>query len=243
MKTFLGSFIVVLIILSGSVNIKAQTEEEQQKEKLHTFNLYIINGYALSYNFLTEKNYLLRAQLDISTNGSNSDTESKTSYMYLYSDDNKSEGNSDFKSNYFNVAFSVHFIYPVFKSKLGEAYIGAGPKFSYSNSSSRASSNYKSYYPDTTSIPEEYKYESHILNHSYNLGITAVLGIKAYLTKNIGLFAETHITGGRNWSDGENENKNFDNDGNNTSSTKSNSESNGWFYEAQFVRLGISISI
>jgi hypothetical protein len=69
-----------------------------------------------------------------------------------------------------------------------------------------------------------------------------LLGVKGIITENISLFVEANIKGGGRWQNSEGEYSNTDPSGYQYKNTYS-SDGSGWFYEAQFIRLGVSISL
>lgn len=242
MKTFAGSFLVISFFIIGFASVSSsQTDEKVSKENLNTFNIYFINGYALSYNYYTTEKFYLRAQLDFSTNGENIDTDGENIMEYTNSKEKQTRSDEN-KSDYLSVAISTQIIYPFYNSEYGQAYFGIGPKISYTNNSYKTDSDGKSYYPDTTSTPNIFSNSNKNSSTSYDVGINLLLGLKAYITDNISLFAETHFTGGRRWAETE---WNYTNVYNAIDSSKNTNESdgNGWFYEATFIRLGVSVSL
>ena len=234
MKTF-KALTVIFLFLNFFTNNSLAQDEVKSEEPKNTFNFYFINGYAISYNFYEAHSYYLRAGLDISTSKEdiNSDGES-IQYPSAYESSTTESSNN----SYFSIGASVQIIFPVYVTKYGNIYVGTGPVFT---SSTR---NYKSSrtqtYSDPTSLP--YSYTNITDEQNYDVAAIVLVGVEGILTENISLFVEANIKGGGRWQSSETEYSNSDPNGYQYKNTY-NSDGNGWFYEAQFIRLGVSISL
>ncbi len=240
MKTVSEFLLVFLLAVIYNIPTFAQTDNIKSQKDLNTFNLYFINGYAISYNYYTTDEFLLRAHLDLSVSGNNLDkTSSQLNYYPTGSNNYKSSGSTDQKS--FNVSVSTHLIYPVYSSRFGQAYIGAGPIFGYSVQSISQNSESENIPFDTTFSTYSFKEKRESTNKNYNLGLMAIAGLKTYLTESIGLFAEVHLIGGRTWA---NNKSSFSSTQSSRSETayENTDDSNGWFYSLQFLRIGVMFS-
>ena len=118
-------------------------------------------------------------------------------------------------------------------------YLGAGPLFnyssnSYSSSESRVNSDPGSSGPFTSSNSTNEK--------KYDVGAIFLVGLNAFITENLGVFVEANIKGGGRWQNSNSEYYNSNSIGDYNKSTYS-SDGSGWFYEAQFIRMGVSISL
>ena len=238
MKTFVVLSAIFLSIIFLANNSIAQDEVKSEGPK-NTFNFYFINGYAISYNFYEASSYYLRAGLDISTSKSDIDSDGETVQYYTNSsEDFTTSTNSD--NSYFAVGASIQIVFPVYSTKYGSIYLGTGPVFTYSTSSfdnsetrtnSNPNPNYNSY---TTSISQT--------NYNYDLAAIFLLGMNAIITENFGLFVEANIKGGGRWVNSEWEHT-YSYSPTEYNKTSTNSDGSGWFYEAQFIRMGVSISL
>lgn len=241
MKSSLG--LILFLLFSFSIS-NAQTNQNLNNSELNTFNINFINGYAISYNYLSTENFWLRAQLDLFLTANDFENETERYYRRIgggyYGSRNEGTENSDNK--YLGIALSTQIILPIYKSDYGFIYFGVGPQFSYNNESRFFESELENFTPDTILIPTINRSSNEIKNKFYDLGIIGLLGISASITDNICLYAETHFSGGLRWSDLKTIYRNSSSpdfeDVNESTST-----GNGWFYEARFVRIGVTISI
>lgn len=232
-NTIRGILIVALIILNIPGITKAQAGDSSAAKNLHTFNLYLINGYALSYNFCNTDKFYLRAALDFSTYKSDMDNDRKSSYGAIPTDNNTIERNSINEN--FSVGFSAQIIFPVYTAEYGQAYLGGGPSITYSIGK---------YSTDEHHVSESFgtsSYSSSNNDKGYHAGVLIIGGIEAFITNNISMFAETHLNGGIIWRKSEWSSRSIDSSGFEQISNASE-ESDGWFYDATFIRLGVSLS-
>jgi len=233
MKNFVSLFAVILLSLFFTINSIAQDEVKSEGPK-NTFNFYFINSYAISYNFYEASSYYLRAGLDISTSKSDIDSDGEV-IQYPSGYESSTTENSD--NSYFSIGASVQIIFPVYKTKYGNIYFGTGPVFTYSTTNYSSSRTYNDPVPTNTS-----KYTNSTYVKNYDVAAIVLVGVEGIITDNISLFVEANIKGGGRWQHTESEYSNTDPTGYQYKNTSS-SDGNGWFYEAQFIRLGVSISL
>jgi hypothetical protein len=241
MKSALGLFICLITLFSFT---NAQTSKDLKNPDLNTFNFNFINGYAISYNYLTTDNFWLRAQLDLFLSGEDMEGESDQSYTSTSGGfyGSRREGDDNYESKYLGISLSTQILFPLYKSEYGFIYFGAGPKFTYSSESRFSDSDDRIFSPDTVLVPSTNKYSSEVNYKDYDIGILGLIGISAAITDNISLYVETHFSGGLRWTDSKfiyktSSNSDYED------VNESNDTANGWFYEARFIRLGVTISI
>jgi hypothetical protein len=233
MKTFMA-LIAIFLFFNFFINSSfAQNEVESEGPK-NTFNFYFINGYAISYNFYEAQSYYLRAGLDISTTKENIDSDGE---IIQYPSGYKSSTTESSDNSYFSIGASVQIILPVYKTKYGNIYFGTGPVFTYSTTNNNSSRTYNDQVPTNTS---NYTNSTYVQN--YDVAAIVLVGVEGIITDNISLFVEANIKGGGRWQHTESEYSNTDPTGYQYKNTSS-SDGNGWFYEAQFIRMGVSISL
>ncbi len=233
MKAFVVLSAIFLFIIFLSKNSIAQDEVKSEGPK-NTFNFYFINGYTISYNFYEAKSYYLRAGLDISTSRSDIDSDGE---VIQYPSSYKSSTTESSDNSYFAIGASVQIIFPVYETKFGNIYLGTGPVFTYSTSNYSSSKTYNDSDPTNTS---NYSNSTDVQN--YDLAAIVLVGVEGIITENISLFVEANIKGGGRWQSTESEYSNTDPSGYQYKNTQ-NSDGSGWFYEAQFIRMGVSISL
>lgn len=240
MKNFIVLSLLSFLLFFSTVSLWSQENKDPNKPD-HTFNFYFINGYAISYNFYETEIFYLRAQMDLSTNKEDIDMEGESHQAYTtILNKYKTSGYTD--NDYFSVGASAHIVFPLYSNKYGSIYFGTGPIFTYSTRNSAYSETGNQYYPDSNAV--QYSSTSTFTNNekNYDAGVLGLVGVQGIITDNIKLFVKAHIKGGRRWKDTEWESSNTNNVSY-SSKTTSSSSGDGWFYEAQFIRLGISISI
>ena len=236
MKT-VKALTVIFIFLNFFINNSLAQDEVKSDGPKNTFNFYFINGYAISYNFYEAPRYYLRAGLDISTSKSDIDSDGENIQYYTSSTEEYSTSEST-DNSYFSIGASVQIIFPVYKTNFGKIYLGTGPVFSYTTrnySSSRTQTN-----PDPTLSP--YTSTSSTDERNYDVAAIVLVGVEGVITDNISLFVEANIKGGGRWQNSDAEYSSSNTSGYYTKNTYS-SDGSGWFYEAQFIRMGVSISL
>ncbi|MGE5402171.1 MAG: hypothetical protein ACM3S2_17370 [Ignavibacteriales bacterium] len=229
--------LTALLFVSSINNVSiAQVQTSEVKTNLpeNTFYFYFINGYALAYKFYNSGNSDLRLRIDLSS--SYSDTKGSRDYESgSMTDKRVNENNSTNSSNYVSAEFA--YSYNFYKSHLGQAYAGTGPFISY-NRRKQVNSDKDFYSPLNGSISTNTDF-----SYGFSAGLSAFAGLEAFFCQSIRVFAETQLTGGRNWNKSENyyENSPLSN------YTKTTSGSTGtyssWFYNLTSVRVGLGISI
>ena len=233
MKTFMALTAIFLFFNFFINSSFAQNEVESEGPK-NTFNFYFINGYAISYNFYEAQSYFLRAGLDISTTKENIDSDGE---IIQYPSGYESSTTESSDNSYFSIGASVQIILPVYETKYGNIYFGTGPVFTYSTTNYSSSRTYNDQVPTNTS---NYTNSTYVQN--YDVAAIVLVGVEGIITDNISLFVEANIKGGGRWQHTEIEYSNTDPTGYQYKNTSS-SDGNGWFYEAQFIRMGVSISL
>lgn len=238
MKNIIALITSVFLLNILVNNLFAQEKTISDKPE-NTFNFYFINGYAISYNFYNADSYFLRVGIDLSTTKQDidSDGESVQEYSGGYSEKNTTSGNAD--NSYFSIGASAQIVWPVFKNKYGMFYLGAGPLFNYSNRTYSSSESRTNSNPGVTG---PYKSSNSTNEKNYDVGAIFLVGLNAILTENFAVFVEANIKGGGRWQNTEAEYYSMDPYSNYNKNSYS-SDGNGWFYEAQFIRMGISISL
>lgn len=240
-----SSFLLILFSVSYlfllSSGLICQSKDTSES-KLHHFNIYFINGYAVSYDYYRSDDFSLWANLDFSSRYFDNDLENNRNSL-SNNDTSVYLQNSKSISSNSSISLSSHIILPVYKSKVGIAYIGAGPELGlvyerseysyYTDSQSNGS-----YGSNQSSQSSGTKYDS----REIRAGLSVVVGIKSYLTENIGLFAEAFFLGGKRWTKTDNYRYNYSDDTYFSISDES-SDGNGWYYMTQWARIGVSIAI
>lgn len=241
----LNVLLLFSFLFTGTDYLFAQETEKPAGENQHLtsnyFDFYFINGYAVAYRFSANENSALRLQLDFSRSFSDANTEGTNTYTQNSSPATSQSTTGDSKSSSINLSLFFQYTYNIYKSDKGHAYVGAGPFLSYSKFTNESNSSYG----NTNTQPVSNTQSNYHLNRSIGLGIGLLIGIEGYLTKNINVFAETHITGGKSWSKNEyNSTSNYIYT-NSQSVTRSeyNLNDNAWYYNLTSIRIGIGISI
>jgi len=240
MKNLISFLAFNFLVFFLSTNLFSQEDIEPDKPK-NTFNFYFINGYAVSYNFYNAESFYLRAQLDISTSKEDMDADGEIIEEYTNGTQKYSTtGNTE--TNYFSIGASAHIIFPVYKTNYGKVYLGTGPLFNYSNQNYNNSESRDQFSPDSNVF--QYSTTSSITSNekNYDVGALVLVGIEGIITDNISLFVEAYLKGGRKWKKTEWESL-YSATPDYHSKQTSTKDGDGWFYEAQFIRLGVSISL
>ncbi|HEX2869002.1 MAG TPA: hypothetical protein VHO03_18320 [Ignavibacteriales bacterium] len=227
-----------VLIISSNNNVSIAQAKDSVEVKANspqnTFYFFFINGYALAHKFYNSENSDLRLRIDLSSSYSDAkghwDGESTN-----YSDKERSENN--FTTSVNNVTAEFAYSYNFYRSRLSLAYAGMGPFISF-NRTKQESTNKDTYPPNTG-----YRRIISNLDYGFSAGLSAFIGLEAFLTQNLRVFAETQLTGGRSWSKSE---ANFEQNSLSTPS-KDKSASAGtnssWSYNFTSVRVGLGISI
>lgn len=230
-------FLLFLISLAFTYN--AQTLSSDSVKINHTFNFYLFNGYGLSYDLINYKKSIVRLHIDINNVHNKTDSDQIYSTITEYYS-SKNKDSREYNSNHFSISFSPLYVYKLYESKLGYAYLGGGPQVEYS---------IHTY--DTETIEEDMDgnnliYESKSISENseslINLSGVLLVGIKAEITEHFGVFIESHLTAGRSWRKNDNDSMRKYQDGN-TEKYKGETDEVGWFQNFELSRIGISISI
>ncbi len=232
MKTilFIAASLVSLTVFSNTAYSQSCCSKE---DSLHTFNIYLINGYALSYNIFENEHSAFRVQLDL-TSSFNENTEDQ-SFDRPEEEEYSRDRNSI--NNMFSLSLAGQYLLNIYKSTMGKIYLGGGPLLSYN----RTRYNYSFHQLDENNNINDYSNESQNIQDSYSAGLTFVMGIKGNLSKTIFVFAEAHLRGGRSWNDSIESHSNSSNNYSNNYTIET--DGTGWFYNLNAFRLGIGISI
>jgi hypothetical protein len=222
---------MIFFIFSIGSLVKAQNNfSEADSANYKTFNLYFINGYAISYDLIKNDKSVIRVHLDFSgtlTDINSDGTQINTGQM----DQSTTTGQ---KNGSWSVALSFYYLHTFYNSNLGEVYAGIGPGFGYSKDNYSSSQGYNS-------VNSYNNYTSDTETKNYSLGLTFVLGIKSYITKSLSVFAESQFSGGKRW---QKQDYSYSSTSNySVSYQSSNISGHGWFGDAQSIRIGISISL
>jgi hypothetical protein len=243
MKTsaFFLSALILLTIFSLN-NIFPQTPADtlnSRPENLHTFNIYLLNGYALSYEFSKCNQSLYRVQLDYGSSYTEdkSDGESTTVSSYGTEKHPRTEENS---TSSISLSLSAHYIYSFLRTDFGEIYLGAGPSLGFARYEHLSDNS------GTSADTIFFSSSSNYIDKTYSIGVVFVLGMKAFITNNLGVFAEANLNGGKRWRENNSVSSNINDYPSSADYSSTNTyhvSGGGWFYNATYVRIGISISI
>jgi hypothetical protein len=165
-------------------------------------NIFFYNGLGISYKYNANETFSYRVNVGLST--SLSDSENETDHYYFssptYSDTNYYS--EDENVTHFATNLSYTILYNLIKEKSFNLYLGAGPSVNYS---------IQKY--DVSQKREETNYlynSNHTSTYSnYGIGVVGLVGIEAYLSKNVTLFAESQLSLYRSWGKEERESKYF----------------------------------
>jgi hypothetical protein len=233
-------FLTAVLIVSSFNNVSIAQVQDSSKIKTnlpeHTFYVYFINGYALAYKFYNSGNSDLRLRIDFLSSYSdtkvNRDNENNipAPNKYIYENSNISSWNK--------ITAEFAYSYNFYRSPLGQAYTGVGPFISYNRTKYEDSG--KNTYP----LETEYSHANSRLDYGFSIGLSAFIGLEAFLSKSIRVFAETQLTGGREWGKYEYYSESLQLPSSSSKETTVYAETkNSWFYNLTSVRLGLGISI
>lgn len=229
------STFIILLFSAISFNYLFSQTPVNLFEKEKSVNFYFINGYAFAYKFKDFSNSSLRLLFDISSNLS--DSESDYKYIRPQSPDENENSNNKSYSYYFN--FSPQYLYNFFNNENAKFYFGGGPFVSagFSKSESEQTEKNPLFYSESiwTNVQK---------NKNLSTGLTMFLGVEGKVTKAVGVFAETHLSGGRSWgkSNWESNSINRYEDGRTDEYSNSNDvTSDSWFYNLTNIRVGLSV--
>lgn len=220
------SLILILILLSSSLFAQVDSEKAD-----HGVNINFFNGYAISYKYNTIQDVNYRIYLNLGSSWTDRQDDSKN----ISSNNQSRIEKEDNNNTYISANLSYQFLFNIISQKSFNFYIGVGPNLNY---------RYEKWEHNTNSQYDDYDYFSEYINNSksFGVGIISLVGIEAYLTKNITLFAETHLVGSRNWSSYERKNNSFNsNYDDNINSSENSSDGSSWNVNLQLVKVGLGI--
>jgi hypothetical protein len=210
------SILLFLILFQTCIYIYAQDVQSTNK---HELDLYIINGYAVSYKFPSHGILNYRINLDFGAHYG--DVSGYTSGLSSYN------GTKSINRN-ISITLTPQVYLYFLSTKYAKMYAGLGPflNYQYLNEDSNVD-----YGHDKLSGSLIYK------NSSYSFGLSVLYGVETELTNHIKLFAESQISGGKRWI--ENKTNNFASDGNQYWETNT---SKTWFADYSNIRIGLGVS-
>lgn len=206
---------LVLIIFSTSLNAQVDTTKADKG-----VNINFLNGYAIAYKWSANQNMSYRVYLNLHSSFTSDDYDRESKY-------NEEVGSTTEESDasyYVDTDLSFQFLFNMISQKHFNLYLGIGPNLNYSYRKGESSNK-----------SENRDYDSENSRISYGVGIVSLVGIEAYITNSITLFAETHFTGMKHWSDYSNNSNNDD------SSSESTITGSGWNANLQLVKVGLGI--
>ena len=200
--------IFTFLILSTS--LQAQIDSAKADKGV---NINFFNGYAISYKWNTTQNLNYRVYLGLNSSWTDREEEIVRTTIpdvkHIRTDDNR----------FINSELSLQFLYNIVSKKPLKIYLGLGPLISYNH-------NFREY---TSTKNDDITYHSTTTDYSFGMGVVVLSGIEAFLTNTITLFAETHISGLRTWSNEENP------------ATKTITNGSNWSANIQLVKVGLGI--
>ncbi|MGE5353534.1 MAG: hypothetical protein ACM3S2_19965 [Ignavibacteriales bacterium] len=230
-------FLLTAVLMVSSINnvsVAQVNDSTEVKTNLpqNTFCFYFINGYALAYKFYNSGNSNLRLRIDLSS--SYSDMKSDRNEKNSSSQDMRTVENNN-SNSLNNITAEFAYSYNFYRSHLGQAYAGAGPFISY-NRNKQVVSNKDSY---TSNINQT----NTNLTYGFSAGLSAFIGLEAFLNQSLRVFAETQLTGGKNWSKSEYVYEYVAQSDSSRGGSSTTVTSGNWFYNLTSVRIGLGISI
>lgn len=213
---------VISILVLFSTNLKAQVDSSETNQGI---NINFFNGYAISYKWNTSKNLSYRVYLTLNSSLLSQETESDWNSSDPNSEGRTTEGDSDQK--FFGTSLSFQFLFNIWSNRTFTTYAGIGPYLSYSHNFSKS---------ENTRNPNYYYSKSNFTANDYGAGLISLFGVEAFLTDNISLFTEMHLTGGKTWS------SQTDNwTSNNIYEGSSTQTISGWILNFQLVKIGLGL--
>lgn len=215
-------------ILFFSTSIFAQTDTTLIDKGV---NIFFYNGLGISYKYNANETFCYRVNVGLST--SLTDYKDDREHYYFnapnhYDTSNYARDNYD---TYLEASLSYSILYNLIRDKSFNLYLGAGP-----------SVNYLIQKYEVTDFSHYSNYSStHNRTYThYGVGVVGLMGIEAYLSQKITLFAESQLTLYRNW--GEEESGDFSFSSNNlNSSSKSSVSSTNWQMGFTLVKIGFGV--
>jgi len=213
-------------ILFFTASIFAQTDTTLIDKGV---NIFFYNGLGISYKYNANETLSYRVNVGLSTSLTDSETE-KDDYSYnpTYSDTNY-YSEYHFRS-YFAANLSYTILYNLIKEKSFSFYLGAGPSVNYS---------IQKYDDSHKSEGTTYLYNSNRTStySNYGIGVVGLVGIEAYLSKNVTLFAESQLSLYKSWGKDEYESNQNNNDYKNVDKVSSTN----WQMDFTLVKVGFGI--
>ncbi|MFZ1291437.1 MAG: hypothetical protein WAR79_15185 [Melioribacteraceae bacterium] len=225
--------VIATIVLSTYIFGQENNSEEKNKlENNYVFDVFVINGYGLSYNYNLSSKSQLRFLLFVlsTTQNSNGDLNysSFNSDQYSSEESVKSTNKNVFEMH--DITFTTQYLFEFYQSNLGAIYFGAGPLISYhifNNNNKNKINKYTS---------EQYNYYK-----SYSIGISSLVGVRSKISKSISILTEVELDGGKEWKNYKYLDQNVDE--NNTNTSKSTADGNGWYFNIICARVGLRLEI
>ncbi|MBU0474298.1 MAG: hypothetical protein KKF62_09050 [Bacteroidetes bacterium] len=212
-----GLIKIVITIIFITSTIFAQLDSTKANNGI---NIYFYNGYALSYKWNANQNMSHRVSLGLSSSIESSDNNSEEVHL-INNYKNNFEQTNDIVRLDINASFQ--FLFNIVSQKSLNMYLGIGPSLNYFYNKSESERNSESDDNERTFTNT---------NKSYGVGIISIVGVEAYLTDSITLFAESHLIGRKYWSKRE-------------ESYESNyiisQDGSGWSANLQLVKVGLGI--
>jgi len=215
--------LLALISLCISDSNDAQTSDKDSSSFVRdrSFNFYFVNGYAIGYKLNINENSALKFVIDF-----------KGSYL------NKNSSQTDDPSEYsekrdnISLAFYSAYCYSFYKNSYVDVYLGIGPYYNvnfYSNTGTE-------FVKDTLNSTFRY-YHSESFNA---LGASTIFEVEGFISSHISLIAEAQLIGLYRWEKSYSENTR-NSQGSEISRNTRESRANSWYFDINFVRLGIGI--
>ncbi len=228
--------LVVLSILFSASSLFAQTDSLGYKNQ---FQFHLINGYSLSYlnSFSEESALRFRVNVDISTDGSDSDGSYTNQFGANY---NRNSNSSDHNGNRQHLDFSAQYIFYPVRQSFFRIFVGIGPFLSLNRVFSKQT------FTQATIYQQPYFWDNsddsllRRLYYSFNLGVRGVIGVECYINKQISLVGEYDIYGSYGWNKEEFSHRYTYNK--NTNDYSSSLTGNNWNAGLGGLRVGVSFN-
>jgi hypothetical protein len=216
-----------LILVIFAISSYAQVSKPDTSESSsYIFDAYLINGYELGYSVFSKENSEFRLLLGLSSSHGESETDVKqVSINNDVSSTNETTHKS--KDGHHQINFRTQYLYKFYKSNLGESYLGIGSWLGY-----------RLYDYSSENVSTDSYYKSSHSESSILVGITALIGIRSYLTNSLSVFAETQIHGTKIFIDEDHESEE-----NGDFEYNRKIDGDGWGISIYYIRLGLRFSI
>lgn len=216
---------ILLVFMSLCNNYFTYAQEVEKDDSIfvreRSFDFYFVNGYAVGYKFNLNEKSQVKFVLDFKgtyLNQDRSETDSPSEY-------------SERRDN-INLAFYGAYCYSIYKNPYVDIYLGIGPYYNLNFYSNKGTEFVK----DTLkTIFRNYA------SNSYNaLGASTIFGVEGFISSHISLIAEAQLTGLYRWEKNYSENTRTA-QGTEVNRSQYEDKTTSWFYDINFVRLGIGI--